>query len=69
MFIRVRLFGANFLDELPSNERENSVANVVNALEGVGRRQHDGAFIINYIRLRFEAQKPTRLLSRNNQGG
>jgi hypothetical protein len=55
---RVRLFGANFLDALPIDEREDAITNVANALEGVGRRQHDGAFTINYIRLRFEARKP-----------
>jgi hypothetical protein len=55
---RVRLFGANFLDALPIDEREDAITNVANALEGVGRRQHDGAFTINYIRLRFEADKP-----------
>ncbi|OXV05565.1 hypothetical protein Egran_06667 [Elaphomyces granulatus] len=55
----VQLFGANFLEELKSDsEREEAVKNVVEALEGVGRRQHDGGFSINYIRLRFEAQKP-----------
>lgn len=57
--LRIQLFGANFLDELKSDpEREDAVTNVVEALEGVGRRQHDGAFTVNYVRLRFIAQKP-----------
>ena len=55
---RVRLFGAKFLDELPSDNREDAITSIVNVLEGVGRRQHDNAFTINYIRLRFEAKKP-----------
>lgn len=38
--------------------RESAVDEVAEVLEGVGRRQHDGAFTINYIRLRFIAQKP-----------
>ncbi|EKG14428.1 Methyltransferase type 11 [Macrophomina phaseolina MS6] len=55
----VRLFGAPFLDLLATDElRESAVAEVAEVLEGVGRRQHDGAFTINYIRLRFVAQKP-----------
>ncbi|KAI0883674.1 S-adenosyl-L-methionine-dependent methyltransferase [Annulohypoxylon maeteangense] len=54
----VRLFGADFLALLPSDdEREAAVKEVVEILEGVGRRQHDGAFTVNYIRLRFVAQK------------
>ena len=57
--LRIRLFGAHFLEELKSDpEREDAVTNMVEALEGVGRRQHDGAFTVNYIRLRFIAQKP-----------
>jgi hypothetical protein len=57
--LRVKLFGASFLDELKSDgERDDAVTNVVEALEGVGRRQHDSGFTINYIRLRFVAQKP-----------
>ncbi|MCJ1465436.1 hypothetical protein MMC07_004054 [Pseudocyphellaria aurata] len=55
----IQLFGGNFLDELKSDpERDEAVTNVVEALEGVGRRQHDSGFIVNYIRLRFVAQKP-----------
>ncbi|KAH7361369.1 S-adenosyl-L-methionine-dependent methyltransferase [Pyrenochaeta sp. MPI-SDFR-AT-0127] len=55
----VRLFGASFLDLLATDElRDAAVAEVAEVLECVGRRQHDGAFIINYIRLRFVAQKP-----------
>lgn len=54
----VRLFGAKFLDELPSDNRKDAITSIVNVLEGVGRRQHDNAFTINYIRLRFEAKKP-----------
>jgi len=55
----VKLFGANFRQELKSDEEwEDAVKNVVEALEGVGRRQHDQGFIVNYIRLRFIAQKP-----------
>lgn len=55
----VRLFGAPFLDLLATEElRESAVGEVAQVLEGVGRRQHDGAFTINYIRLRFVAQKP-----------
>lgn len=46
----------NFL--LPSDNREDAITSIVNVLEGVGRRQHDNAFTINYIRLRFEAKKP-----------
>ncbi len=55
---RVRLFGANFLEILTTPEqRDKAVKEVVEVLEGVGRRQHDGAFTVNYIRLRFVAQK------------
>ncbi|KAI6094001.1 S-adenosyl-L-methionine-dependent methyltransferase [Hypoxylon rubiginosum] len=54
----VRLFGANFLELLPTqDQRDAAVKEVVQVLEGVGRRQHDGAFTVNYIRLRFVAQK------------
>ncbi|KAI1206723.1 S-adenosyl-L-methionine-dependent methyltransferase [Annulohypoxylon truncatum] len=54
----VRLFGADFLALLPSDDqREAAVREVIEVLEGVGRRQHDGAFTVNYIRLRFVAQK------------
>ncbi|KAI0871704.1 S-adenosyl-L-methionine-dependent methyltransferase [Hypoxylon argillaceum] len=54
----VRLFGANFLEILPTPEqRDTAVKEVVEVLEGVGRRQHDGAFTVNYVRLRFVAQK------------
>jgi hypothetical protein len=57
--LRIKLFGANFLDELKSDlDREDAVTSIVDALEGVGRRQHDSGFAINYIRLRFVAQKP-----------
>jgi hypothetical protein len=56
---RIKLFGANFLDELKSDAaRDKAVNNVVEALEGVGRRQHDDAFTVNYVRLRFIARKP-----------
>ena len=55
---RVKLFGRHFLDELESDvERKKVVDNIVEALEVVGRRQHDGAFTVNYVRLRFMAQK------------
>ncbi|KAI3326818.1 S-adenosyl-L-methionine-dependent methyltransferase [Xylariaceae sp. AK1471] len=54
----VRLFGANFLEILPSqDQRDAAVKEIVEVLESVGRRQHDGAFTVNYIRLRFVAQK------------
>ncbi|KAI1761212.1 S-adenosyl-L-methionine-dependent methyltransferase [Hypoxylon sp. FL1150] len=54
----VRLFGANFLELLPTQEQKDAAVNeVVQVLEGVGRRQHDGAFTVNYIRLRFAARK------------
>ncbi|KAI0013830.1 S-adenosyl-L-methionine-dependent methyltransferase [Xylariaceae sp. FL0662B] len=54
----VRLFGANFLELLPTeDQRDSAVKEVVQVLEGVGRRQHDAAFTVNYIRLRFVAQK------------
>lgn len=54
----MRLFGADFLALLASDDqREAAVKEVVEVLEGVGRRQHDGAFTVNYIRLRFVAQK------------
>ncbi|KAI1392348.1 S-adenosyl-L-methionine-dependent methyltransferase [Hypoxylon trugodes] len=54
----VRLFGADFLSLLATEgQREVAVREVVQVLEGVGRRQHDGAFTVNYIRLRFVAQK------------
>ena len=56
---RIKLFGAEFRKVVASdNEWESVVNDAAQALEAVGRRQHDGAFIINYIRLRFEAQKP-----------
>ncbi|KAI2637676.1 S-adenosyl-L-methionine-dependent methyltransferase [Hypomontagnella submonticulosa] len=53
----VRLFGAEFLRLLSDDQREAAVKEVVQVLEGVGRRQHDGAFTVNYVRLRFVAQK------------
>lgn len=56
---RVRQFGASFFDLLGTDElRDAAVTEVSEVLEGVGRRQHDGAFVINYIRLRFVVQKP-----------
>ncbi|KAI2627562.1 S-adenosyl-L-methionine-dependent methyltransferase [Hypoxylon sp. NC1633] len=54
----VRLFGADFLALLSTqSQRDAAVEEIVQVLEGVGRRQHDGAFTVNYIRLRFVAQK------------
>ena len=55
----MKLFGANFKETLNSDkEWEDAVHNIVEALEGVGRRQHDQAFTVNYVRLRFVAKKP-----------
>ena len=53
---RIKLFGAQFLKELKEHEIEDAVANIAAALEAVCRRQ-DGAFTLNYIRLRFIAQR------------
>lgn len=68
----VRLFGASFLDKVEEfvnardgglgdkgkQARENVVKEVAEAVEGVGRRHEDGAFVIGYVRLRFKARKP-----------
>lgn len=56
---RIKLFGENFLEKLPTAEtREAAVDHAVSVLEAVGRQQHNGSFTVNYIRLRFVAQKP-----------
>lgn len=56
---RIRLFCEPFLQVLPTVEARNAaVKHAVDILEGVGRHQHDGSFTVNYIRLRFVAQKP-----------
>jgi hypothetical protein len=56
---RIKLFGANFREVLGSDQEwEEAVDDVVAALESVGRQQHNGAFTVNYVRLRFVAQKP-----------
>ncbi|KAE8382846.1 S-adenosyl-L-methionine-dependent methyltransferase [Aspergillus bertholletiae] len=55
----IRLFCEPFLQVLPTVEaRDAAVKHAVDVLEGVGRNQHDGSFTVNYIRLRFVAQKP-----------
>ncbi|KAB8224752.1 hypothetical protein BDV33DRAFT_199424 [Aspergillus novoparasiticus] len=55
----IRLFGEPFLELLPTTEaRDAAVKHAVDVLEAVGRHQHDGSFTVNYIRLRFVAQKP-----------
>lgn len=68
----VRLFGAAFLDkveewvsareEWDSEKRkcvrEDVVREVSEVVEGVGRREEDGAFMIGYVRLRIQARKP-----------
>ncbi|OGM43897.1 methyltransferase [Aspergillus bombycis] len=55
----IRLFCEPFLQVLPTVEARNAaVKHAVDVLEGVGRHQHDGSFTVNYIRLRFVAQKP-----------
>lgn len=57
----VRLFGTAFLEVLEevggAEVVEGAVREVVEVLEGVGRRE-DGGFDLNYIRLRFVARKP-----------
>lgn len=59
MVYRIRLFGEPFLQLLPTTEaRDAAVKHAVDVLEAVGRQQHDGSFTVNYIRLRFVAQKP-----------
>ncbi|KAE8343867.1 hypothetical protein BDV24DRAFT_161168 [Aspergillus arachidicola] len=55
----IRLFGEPFLELLPTTSaRDAAVKHAVDVLEAVGRHQHDGSFTVNYIRLRFVAQKP-----------
>ncbi|KAI9925475.1 hypothetical protein ASPWEDRAFT_41570 [Aspergillus wentii DTO 134E9] len=55
----IRLFGEHFLQLLPTVEaRDAAVKHAVDVLEAVGRQQHDGSFTVNYIRLRFVAQRP-----------
>ncbi|KAE8350443.1 S-adenosyl-L-methionine-dependent methyltransferase [Aspergillus coremiiformis] len=55
----IRLFGEPFLQLLPTVEaRDAAVKHAVDILEAVGRNEHDGSFMVNYIRLRFVAQKP-----------
>ncbi|KAJ5484635.1 S-adenosyl-L-methionine-dependent methyltransferase [Penicillium expansum] len=54
----IRLFGEPFLALLPTTEaRDAAVKHAVEVLEAVGKQQHDGSFTVNYIRLRFVAQK------------
>lgn len=55
---RIRLFGANFFELLDEEKKEKAIRQVVDVLEAVGRRQHDGSFGVNYIRLRFIARRP-----------
>lgn len=58
MAYRICLFGEPFLALLPTTEaRDAAVKHAVEVLEAVGRQQHDGSFTVNYIRLRFVAQK------------
>ncbi|MCJ1442459.1 MAG: hypothetical protein MMC23_002954 [Stictis urceolatum] len=53
----VRLFGAPFKEVLEGEEEWTEVVEeVVQALEGVGRRV-DGGFMVNYVRLRFVARR------------
>ncbi|KAJ6001184.1 S-adenosyl-L-methionine-dependent methyltransferase [Penicillium waksmanii] len=55
----IRLFGEPFLELLPTTQaRDAAIKHAVDVLEAVGRQQHDGSFTVNYIRLRFVAQKP-----------
>ncbi|KAK6826618.1 hypothetical protein RU639_005503 [Aspergillus parasiticus] len=55
----IRLFGEPFLELLPTTEaRDAAIKHAVDVLEAVGRHQHDGSLTVNYIRLRFVAQKP-----------
>lgn len=59
MAYRIRLFGKPFLKLLQTTEaRDAAVKHAVDVLEAVGRQQHDGSYTVNYIRLRFVAQKP-----------
>ncbi|RPB10192.1 S-adenosyl-L-methionine-dependent methyltransferase [Morchella conica CCBAS932] len=53
----VRLFGDSFLKAVGEGEREGVVREVVQVLEGVGRRE-EGAMAVNYVRLRFVARRP-----------
>lgn len=54
----VRLFAADMLECLKSDEeRDSAVSEVESVLEGVGRRGAGGMWV-NYIRLRFVARRP-----------
>ena len=56
---RIKLFGDPYRNVLKTeDEWESAIDNIVQALEGAGRRSHDGAFCVNYVRLRFVARKP-----------
>ena len=58
MAYRIRLFGKTFLKLLQTTEaRDAAVKHAVDVLVAVGRQQHDGSYTVNYIRLRFVAQK------------
>lgn len=67
----VRLFGAIWLEKVKKwvtekyddqergkQAQEEVIREVVQVLEGVGRRIEDGGFVLNYIRLRVKARKP-----------
>ncbi|CAI7655245.1 unnamed protein product [Penicillium viridicatum] len=55
----IRLFGEPFLGLLPTTKtRDAAVKHAVVVLEAVERQQHEGSFTVNYICIRFFAQKP-----------
>ncbi|KAI5847079.1 S-adenosyl-L-methionine-dependent methyltransferase [Morchella snyderi] len=53
----VRLFGESFLGAVGEGEREGVVREVVDVLEGVGRRE-GGEMVVNYVRLSFIPPDP-----------
>ncbi|KAB8229178.1 uncharacterized protein BDW43DRAFT_315162 [Aspergillus alliaceus] len=56
----IRPFEKPFLQILPTVEaRDAAVKHTIDVLEADGRHQHDRSFTVNYIRLRFVAQKPS----------
>ena len=60
----VKLFGRQFLDKLleegalGEDGEDGVVREILDAVEGAGRRVEDGGFVLGYVRLRVRARKP-----------
>lgn len=53
----VRLMGAQFLDVLPEDKREEAVSQICGVVEPVVTREEDGSQWLGYVRLRGIARK------------